>query len=204
MDIQNITKEKGSRYINIKKLLKIYNCEIIYEKEIYINYNNSEERCCDEYEFLIGCKTDNKFYILNALYHETPYDDYEPYYSKFELKPFDTEIIIDEKNIDKYKYLKEEIDEFLNTRKNKLNINEVDIKLEFNPFYYNKTIIDYYKDITFEESCIYDLSIDENSDIRLIEGDSGVIHIKKDKYNIKFRYAEQCMNWSKREFNLKN
>jgi hypothetical protein len=204
MDIQNITKEKGSRYINIEKLLKIYNCEIIYEKEIY-KHNNSEERCCDEYEFLIRCKTDNKFYILNALYHETPYDDYEPYYSKFELKPFETEIIIDEKNIDKYKYVKEEIEEFLNTRKKKLNINQVEIKLEFNPFYYNKRIIDYYKDITFEESCIYDLWEDKKGEFRLIEGDSGsgIIHIKKDKYYVKFRYAEQW-DFKKRELNLIN
>jgi len=200
-NIQNIIKEKGSRYCNIEQLLKLYNCKIIKETKIFISHD--EENYCNIYEFLIGCETDNKFYILEASYHETQYDDYEPYYSNFKLKPFETEIIINETNIDKYKYVKEEIDEFLNTRKKKLNINEVEIKLESSPYFYNKKIINYYKDITFEEACMYDISTDENGDMRLIEGDSGIIHIKKDEYNVKFRYAEQCMNWNRKDLNIK-
>lgn len=100
-NIQNIIKEKGSRYCNIEQLLKLYNCKIIKETKIFISHD--EENYCNIYEFLIGCETDNKFYILEASYHETQYDDYEPYYSNFKLKPFETEIIINETNIDKYK-----------------------------------------------------------------------------------------------------
>jgi hypothetical protein len=138
MNIQTIIENKTSKYSNIKNLLKCYNYELIKETQIFISESGDQ---CDEFIFLIGCKTDNTFYILNALYHERLYDDYEPYYSKFELKQFETEIIINEDNIHKYKYLKEEIDEFLYTRKKKLNINEVEIKFMFNPFFYNKRIL---------------------------------------------------------------
>ena len=95
-DIQNIIKEKSSRYCNIEQLLKLYNCKIIKETKIYISQD--DENYCNIYEFLIGCETDNKCYILNANYQETPYNDYEPYYSNFKLKPFETEKIIDETN----------------------------------------------------------------------------------------------------------
>lgn len=177
----------------------MYNYELIKETPII---TNEDKEYCDEYNFLIGCKTDNTFYILNALYHERIYDDYEPYYSKFELKPFETEIIINEDNINKYKYVKEEIEEFLYTRKKKLNINEVEIKFKFNPFFYNEKILKYFKYITFEEACMYDLSVDEEGEMRLIEGDSGLIYIKKGNYNATFRFAEQCMNYNRRELNI--
>lgn len=139
---------------------------------------------------------------MEAYFYYRPYDDYDPHYSKFELNPYNNKIIINENNIEKFKYIKEEIDEFLYTRKNELSIKNIEIKIEIDPFFYNSKILDYYKDISFEEACMYDLSTDEEGEIRLIEGDSGSIHITKDDYKITFRYAEQCLNWNRRELRL--
>ncbi len=46
-NIQNIIKEKGSRYCNIEQLLKLYNCKIIKETKIFISHD--EENYCNIY-----------------------------------------------------------------------------------------------------------------------------------------------------------
>jgi hypothetical protein len=85
--MSNINKLLGQINMSLDffdKYLKRIGCKIINKELINDDYDN----LIYEYNFTIIDNIGNE-YIIYGYFHEMPYDDYEPHYSKFKIvKPF--------------------------------------------------------------------------------------------------------------------
>jgi len=104
---------------------------------------------------------------------------------------------INKDNINFFKYIKEEIELYL--EKKKRSIEEVKIRVEYDTKFFDKRIKEYITDITYMESCMYEYALDEEGKKTIIEGDSGIIKIMIDNKYYEFRLSEQMLNYNRRE-----
>jgi hypothetical protein len=96
--IENELNKRNHTHNTIKYILSNYNCELISENDITpncVDYDEYQFTRYEEYEYIIKYLTNNSYYIVHAEYRKIYYDEYEPTYSNFTVRPYDYTDYID-------------------------------------------------------------------------------------------------------------